>query len=163
MTDADPACTPTSKIIEAAREALYEPLWILQDLVVWLPRGEMTGEICSFDAELADNIASRCSILRPSRYTAAKSWRGKAALQHDSSKRASPARIVQAMSLLSADPALSGVKPCPEPKQLPSAGSMTQVHSSFGRARGSCFLRGLVSDRPEFKRHLGFGVARQTR
>ncbi len=64
MTDAASACTRTSKVIKAPREALYRAFIDPAALAVWLPPGEMTGEIYSFDARVGGEY--RMSLFYPS-------------------------------------------------------------------------------------------------
>jgi uncharacterized protein YndB with AHSA1/START domain len=46
------ACTRNSKVIKAPREVVYAAFTDPAALVVWLPPGEMTGEVYSFDARV---------------------------------------------------------------------------------------------------------------
>jgi uncharacterized protein YndB with AHSA1/START domain len=108
MTDAASACTRTSKVIKAPREALYRAFIDPAALVVWLPPGEMTGEIYSFDARVGGGY--RMSLFYPS---SDQVHRGKTSEREDSVaarfvELAPPVRIVEAVSFHSADPAFSG-------------------------------------------------------
>ncbi len=108
MTDAASACTRTSKVIKAPREALYRAFIDPAALAVWLPPGEMTGEIYSFDARVGG--VYRMSLFYPS---SEQVHRGKTSEREDSFtarfvELTPPVRIVQAVSFHSADPAFSG-------------------------------------------------------
>src|SRR5215475_9389389 len=59
-------------------------------------------------AELAEDIRCRCSILHPSRCTAAKPRSGKTVSRHDSSNLRPQTRIVQAITFDSPDPTVAG-------------------------------------------------------
>lgn len=64
MTDSASPSTRTSKVIDAPREALYQAFVDPAALVVWLPPGEMTGEIYSCDARVGGGY--RMSLFYPS-------------------------------------------------------------------------------------------------
>jgi uncharacterized protein YndB with AHSA1/START domain len=108
MTDAASACTRTSKVIQAPPEALYRAFLDPAALAVWLPPGEMTGEIYAFDARVGGEY--RMSLFYPS---SEQVHRGKTSEREDSFtarfvELSPPVRIVQAVSFHSADPAFSG-------------------------------------------------------
>jgi uncharacterized protein YndB with AHSA1/START domain len=100
--------TRNSKVIKAPREALYRAFTDPAALAVWLPPGEMTGEIYSFDARVGGGY--RMSLFYPS---SEKVFRGKTSEREDNFtarfvELVPPARIVQAITFNSADPAFSG-------------------------------------------------------
>jgi uncharacterized protein YndB with AHSA1/START domain len=102
------ASTRTSKVIKAPRESLYRAFIDPAALVVWLPPGEMTGEIYNFDARVGGEY--RMSLFYP---PSEQARRGKISEREDSFTarfvELIPAlRIVQAVSFHSADPAFSG-------------------------------------------------------
>jgi uncharacterized protein YndB with AHSA1/START domain len=102
------ASTPTSKVIKASREALYQAFLDPAALVVWLPPEETTGEIYRFDARVGGEYPM--SLFYPS---SEQVHRGKSSDREDSFtarfvELTPPVRIVQAVSLHSADPAFSG-------------------------------------------------------
>ena len=109
MTDADAAAsTRTSRVIEAPRDALYRAFTDPAALAVWLSPGEMTGKVHEFDARIGSGY--RMSLFYPASEQAS---RGKtAALEDRFTARfvelTPPARIVQAISFDSADPAFAG-------------------------------------------------------
>ncbi len=108
MTDAASACTRTSKVIKAPREALYRAFLDPAALAIWLPPDEMTGEISSFDARVGGEY--HMSLFYPA---SEQVHRGKTSEREDSLtarfvELSPPARIVQAVSFHSADPAFSG-------------------------------------------------------
>ena len=108
MTDAASACTRTSKVIKASPEALYRAFIDPAALIVWLPPGEMTGEVYSFDARVGGSY--RMSLFYPSSEQVS---RGKTSEREDSFtvrfvELTPPVKIVQAVSFHSADPAFAG-------------------------------------------------------
>jgi uncharacterized protein YndB with AHSA1/START domain len=108
VTDTDSGWTRASRVINAPREALYRAFIDPAALVVWLPPGEMTGEIYSFDARVGGEY--RMSLFYPS---SEQVHRGKTSEKEDSVtvrfvELTPPVRIVQAVSFHSADPTLSG-------------------------------------------------------
>jgi uncharacterized protein YndB with AHSA1/START domain len=96
MTGApSPACTRTSRVIKASREALYRAFIDPAALVVWLPPGEMTGEFYSFDARVGGGY--RMSLFYP---PSEQVFRGKTSEREDNVtarfvELAPPMRIVQ--------------------------------------------------------------------
>jgi uncharacterized protein YndB with AHSA1/START domain len=109
MTNAPSASTRVSKVIKASREALYQAFLDPTALVAWLPPGEMTGKVHSFDARVGGEY--RMSLFYP---PSEHAQRGKTAEREDSftaryMELVPPERIVQAVSFHSADPAFSGV------------------------------------------------------
>lgn len=102
------ASTRTSRIINAPREKLYRAFLDREALLVWLPPGEMTGEIYSFDARAGGGY--RMSLFYPESDTA---HRGKTAEKEDSMsvrfvELVPPERIVEAVTFDSGDPAFAG-------------------------------------------------------
>src|SRR5262245_31325235 len=109
MTNPPSASTRVSKVIRASREALYQAFLDPTALVAWLPPGEMTGKIHSFDARVGGEY--RMSLFYP---PSEQQQQGKTAEHEDSFtarfvELGPPVRIVQAVSFHSADPAFSGV------------------------------------------------------
>jgi uncharacterized protein YndB with AHSA1/START domain len=108
MTDSASASTRTSKVIDAPLEDIYRAFIDPAALVVWLPPGEVTGEIYSFDARVGGGY--RMSLFYPS--SDQVHW-GKTSEREDSFTArfvdlVPPVRIVVAVSFHSADPAFSG-------------------------------------------------------
>jgi len=108
MTDSASASTRISKVIDAPREVLYRAFTDPSALVVWLPPGEMTGEIYSFDARVGGGY--RMSLFYP---LSDQVHRGKASVRKDCVaaqfvELSPPTRIVEAVRFHSADPAFSG-------------------------------------------------------
>ncbi|HEX4710540.1 SRPBCC domain-containing protein [Phenylobacterium sp.] len=102
------ASTRTSRIIKAPAEALYRAFTEPEALVEWLPPGEMTGEVHAFDARVGGGY--EMSLYYPPDEQA---FRGKTAEREDRVKvrfveLAPPRRIVEAVSFVTADPALLG-------------------------------------------------------
>ena len=110
MTGEDPsaASTRTSRVIRASPEALYEAFMDPAALVEWLPPAEMTGKIHAFDARVGGGY--EMSLFYP---PDERVFRGKTAEREDRVKvrfteLAPPRRIVEAVSFVTADPALQG-------------------------------------------------------
>lgn len=102
------ASTRTSRVIRASREALYRAFTDPEALAVWLSPGEMTGRVHEFDARVGGGY--RMSLFYPS---SEQTHRGKTAEREDRFtarfvELTPPARIVQAISFDSADPAFCG-------------------------------------------------------
>jgi uncharacterized protein YndB with AHSA1/START domain len=109
MTNAPlPASTRNSRVIKASREALYQAFIDPTALVVWLPPGDMTAEIYSFDARVGGGY--RMSLFYPE---SEQTFRGKTSEREDNFtarfvELTPPTRIVQAVLFNSPDPAFSG-------------------------------------------------------
>jgi uncharacterized protein YndB with AHSA1/START domain len=109
MTDANSAAqTRNSRVIRASREALYNAFTDPAILVAWLPPGEMTGKVHEFDARVGGGY--RMSLYYPS---SGQVNRGKTSEREDRFaarfvELTPPAKIVQAITFDSADPAFSG-------------------------------------------------------
>jgi uncharacterized protein YndB with AHSA1/START domain len=108
MPDKTSRFTRTSKLIKAPREKVYQAFLDPEALVVWLPPGEMTGKVHSFNAQVEGGY--RMSLFYPS---SDQAHRGKTSEREDSfSARfvelAPPERIVQSVTFQSDDPAFSG-------------------------------------------------------
>jgi uncharacterized protein YndB with AHSA1/START domain len=109
MTDANAAAsTRTSTVINAPREALYRAFTDPAALEVWRSPGEMTGKIHEFDARVGGGY--RMSLFYPS---AEEEDRGKTSEREDRFtarfvELTPPARIVEAISFDTVDPAFSG-------------------------------------------------------
>ena len=108
MTEPAWACTRTSKVIKAPRETLYRAFIDPAALTVWLPPGDMTGKVYSFDARVGGEY--RMSLFYP---PSEQVHRGKTSEKEDSFtvrfvELTPPARIVEAVTFHSADPAFSG-------------------------------------------------------
>lgn len=108
MTDANSAAgTRTSAVIKAPREALYRAFTDPAALEVWQSPGEMTGKVHEFDARVGGGY--RMSLFYP---VSEQVNRGKTAEREDRFmarfvELTPPARIVQAISFDSVDPAFS--------------------------------------------------------
>ena len=102
------ASTRNSKTIKASREALYRAFTDPAALTVWLPPGEMTSEIYSFDARVGGGY--RMSLFYPPSEPVS---RGKTSENEDNLTSRfveldPPNSIVQAITFNSTDPAFSG-------------------------------------------------------
>ncbi len=100
--------TQTSRVISAPREALYRAFLDPHALAVWLPPGDMTGEIYSFDARVGGGY--RMSLFYPPSDT---THRGKTREREDSVavrfvELVPPERIVEAVTFKSDDPSFAG-------------------------------------------------------
>ena len=100
--------TRTSRIVKARPETLYEVFMDPAALVDWLPPGEMTGKIHEFDARAGGGY--RMSLFYPS---SERALRGKTSEREDMVDvrfvELEPARrIVEAVTFVTTDPALSG-------------------------------------------------------
>jgi uncharacterized protein YndB with AHSA1/START domain len=109
MTEANSAArTRTSRVIQAPGDALYRAFTDPAALAVWLAPGEMTGKVHAFDARVGGGY--RMSLFYPA---SEQVYRGKTAEREDRFTArfvalTPPARIVQAISFDSVDPAFSG-------------------------------------------------------
>src|SRR4051812_40766692 len=97
-----------SRVIEVSREVLYDAFLDPEALIVWLPPGDMTGEIHSFDARVGGGY--RMSLFYPLGETERK---GKTNEREDSvnvrfAELERPVRIVQVVLFDSPDPSFSG-------------------------------------------------------
>lgn len=104
----DRQSTRTSRVINAQRETLYRAFLDPDALAVWLPPGEMTGEIYKFDARTGGGY--RMSLFYPSSDT---THRGKTGEREDSVsvrfvELTPPSRIVEAVTFNSDDPSFAG-------------------------------------------------------
>ena len=102
------AWTRTSRIIRARPEQLYQAFIDPAALVAWLPPAEMTGKIHEFDARVGGGY--RMSLFYP---PDERAHRGKTSDREDMVDvrfvELTPARwIVEAVSFVTTDPALSG-------------------------------------------------------
>jgi uncharacterized protein YndB with AHSA1/START domain len=109
MTDTSSAAsTRTSRIIKAPRDALYRAFIDPAALAIWLSPGEMTGKVHEFDGRVGGGY--RMSLFYPESELGAP---GKTSEREDRFtarfvELTPPARIVEAISFDSADPAFSG-------------------------------------------------------
>ena len=106
LTEPAPAWTRTSRIIKARPEALYAAFMDPAALVEWLPPAEMTGRIHTFDARVGGGY--RMSLFYPPNEG---SSRGKTSDREDMVnvrfvELEPPRKIVEAVSFVTADPAL---------------------------------------------------------
>jgi uncharacterized protein YndB with AHSA1/START domain len=102
------ASTRTSRFIKVPREALYRAFTDPAALAVWLAPGEMTGRIHEFDGQVGGGYTM--SLFYPS---SEEVYRGKTSEREDRFTARfvelnPPARVVQAISFDSDDPAFSG-------------------------------------------------------
>lgn len=102
------AGTRTSRIIRAGREELYAAFLDPAALIDWLPPAEMTGEIHEFDARVGGGY--RMSLFYP---PDERTFRGKTSDREDMVnvrfvELTPPRRIVEAVSFVTADPAICG-------------------------------------------------------
>jgi uncharacterized protein YndB with AHSA1/START domain len=109
MTDSPSiASTRTARHIQASRETVYRAFTDPASLEAWLSPGEMTGKVHAFDGRVGGGY--RMSLFYPA---SEQDARGKTAEREDRySTRflelTPPARIVQAISFDTADPAFAG-------------------------------------------------------
>ena len=102
------ASTRTSRVIKASREAVYRAFTDPAALAVWLSPGEMTGEVHEFDGRVGGGY--RMSLYYPA---SEQVNRGKSAEREDRYtarfvELTPPARIVEAISFETDDPAFAG-------------------------------------------------------
>jgi uncharacterized protein YndB with AHSA1/START domain len=102
------ASTRTSKVIKAPRETIYRAFTDPAALAVWLSPGEMTGKVHDFDGRVGGGY--RMSLYYPATEQDA---RGKTAEREDRFtarfvELVPPARLVEAITFDSADPAFAG-------------------------------------------------------
>jgi uncharacterized protein YndB with AHSA1/START domain len=102
------ASTRNSKVINAPREAVYRAFTDPAALLAWLPPGEMTGEVYSFDARVGGGY--RMSLFYPA---SEQVFRGKTSEKEDNFTSRfveldPPNRIVQTVNFYSTDPAFAG-------------------------------------------------------
>ena len=102
------ASTRNSKVIKAWREAVYQAFTDPAALIVWLPPGEMTGEIYSFDARVGGGY--RMSLFYPA---SERIFRGKTSEREDNFRSRfvvldPPNLIAQVVTFNSPDPAFAG-------------------------------------------------------
>src|SRR5262245_40219863 len=100
--------TRTSRVIKAGPEQIYAAFVDPDILVAWLPPGEMTGRMHEFDARVGGGY--RLSLFYP---PDERAFRGKTAEREDMVKArfvelSPPRKIVEAISFVTADPALLG-------------------------------------------------------
>lgn len=123
------AWTRTSRVIKARPQELYEAFVDPGALVAWLPPAGMTGDIHEFDARVGGGY--RMSLFYP---LDERTFRGKTSDNEDMVnvrfvELAPPRRIVEAVSFVSTDPALSGEMTLTATFQEVSAG--TEVTLAF--------------------------------
>ena len=102
------AWTRTSRIIRARPDQLYDAFMDPAALAAWLPPAEMTGKIHDFDARVGGGY--RMSLFYP---PDERAHRGKTSEKEDMVdvrfvELAPARRIVEAVSFVTTDPALSG-------------------------------------------------------
>lgn len=102
------ARTRTSRVIDAPREAVYRAFTDPVALVAWQVPGEMTAKVHAFDARVGGGY--RMSLFYPA---SGQETRGKTSEREDRYTArfvdlTPPARIVQAITFDSQDPAFSG-------------------------------------------------------
>jgi uncharacterized protein YndB with AHSA1/START domain len=102
------ASTRTSTIIAAPAQAIYDAFMDPASLVEWLPPGDMTGVVHSFDAQVGGGY--RMSLFYPSDDQVD---RGKTGGREDQVvvrflALAAPRRIVEAVTFVTEDPTLKG-------------------------------------------------------
>jgi uncharacterized protein YndB with AHSA1/START domain len=102
------ASTRDSRIIRAPRGRVYRAFVDRDDLLAWLPPGEMTGAFHAFDARVGGGY--RMSLSYPPDES---SFRGKSSAQEDIVnvrfvEMVPPVRIVEAVTFVSDDPDFAG-------------------------------------------------------
>jgi uncharacterized protein YndB with AHSA1/START domain len=109
MSDAaSPASTRTSRVIKASREVLYQAFTDPAALAAWMAPEGMTGKVHDFDGRVGGGY--RMSLFYP---PSEQVYRGKTSEREDRFtarfvELSPPARIVQAITFDSEDPAFSG-------------------------------------------------------
>jgi uncharacterized protein YndB with AHSA1/START domain len=102
------ASTRNSRIVKASPERVYEAFIDRDDLLAWLPPGEMTGQLHEFDARVGRGY--QMSLFYPPDETA---FRGKFADREDRVnvrfvELSPPRRIVEAITFDTSDPTFMG-------------------------------------------------------
>jgi uncharacterized protein YndB with AHSA1/START domain len=102
------ASTNSSRIVKASPERVYEAFIDWDDLLAWLPPGEMTGQLHEFDARVGGGY--RMSLFYPPDETI---FRGKSADREDRVnvrfvELSPPRKIVEAVTFDTTDPAFAG-------------------------------------------------------
>jgi uncharacterized protein YndB with AHSA1/START domain len=102
------ASTQDSRIIRAPRERVYQAFVDREDLLAWLPPGEMTGAFHAFDARVGGGY--RMSLVYP---PGESSFRGKSSEREDVVnvrfvELVPPRRIVETIDFVSDDPDFAG-------------------------------------------------------
>jgi uncharacterized protein YndB with AHSA1/START domain len=102
------ASTVNSRIVKASPERVYEAFIDRDDLIAWLPPGEMTGQLHEFDARVGGGY--RMSLFYPPDETI---FRGKSADREDRVnvrfvELSPPRKIVEAVTFDTTDPAFAG-------------------------------------------------------
>jgi uncharacterized protein YndB with AHSA1/START domain len=102
------ASTVNSRIVKASPERVYEAFIDRDDLIAWLPPGEMTGQLHEFDARVGGGY--RMSLFYPPDET---TFQGKSADREDRVnvrfvELSPPRRIVEAVTFDTTDPAFLG-------------------------------------------------------
>jgi uncharacterized protein YndB with AHSA1/START domain len=102
------ASTVNSRIVKASPERVYEAFIDRDDLLAWLPPGEMTGQLHEFDARVGRGY--QMSLFYPPDETA---FRGKFADREDRVnvrfvELSPPRRIVEAITFDTSDPTFMG-------------------------------------------------------
>ena len=102
------ASTVNSRIVKASPERVYEAFIDRDDLLAWLPPGEMTGQLHEFNARVGGGYVM--SLFYPPDEA---TFRGKSADREDRVnvrfvELSPPRRIVEAVTFDTADPAFLG-------------------------------------------------------
>ena len=102
------ASTVNSRIVKASPERVYKAFTDRDDLLAWLPPGEMTGQLHEFDARVGGGYCM--SLFYPPDETA---FRGKSADREDRVnvrfvELSPPRKIVEAVTFDTTDPAFLG-------------------------------------------------------
>jgi uncharacterized protein YndB with AHSA1/START domain len=102
------APSQAARIIRAPRSRVYQAFLSAEDLVAWLPPGEMTGEIHAFDSRPGGGF--EMSLFYPETDA---SGRGKTTAREDRTRvrfveLVPDTRIVKAVTFISMDPAYAG-------------------------------------------------------
>jgi uncharacterized protein YndB with AHSA1/START domain len=108
MSEKTGASTRTTRVIKAPPKQLYAAFVDPAALVAWLPPAEMTGKIHAFDARVGGGY--RMSLYYP---PDERAFRGKTSETEDMVdvrfvELTPPRRIVEAVTFVTTDPALSG-------------------------------------------------------
>ena len=102
------ASTRTSRLIKAPREALYRAFTDPAALAVWLAPGEMTGRIHEFDGRVGGGYNMSLFYPASEEVYCGKTSEGEDRFTARFVELKPPARVVQAISFDSDDPAFSG-------------------------------------------------------
>lgn len=102
------AATRNARVIPAPPEALYAAFLDPQALAAWLPPGDMTGEIDTFDARVGGGYRMTLRYPPEERANRGKTTEREDVVEVRFVELDPPHRIVEAVRFVSDDPALGG-------------------------------------------------------